>query len=276
MNERLEQLSEWIGEAQKILSEEFGIPEVYIGGASSISILDHVWHREPLVLRDLDLYVVHGKPVDKDQALKIAARLETPKIGKLAPAGVTPHFRCNPALPMPERNSYLTGWGLDFLRGNDVMDITLNHSRDELSLNGIFSCDMVKIRLMAGQSLVETIRDELLKFSYTELVAKGTLYDEHEGYPAWRSREPRVINWHEVERDPIVQSVRVARSLGKHGLDRVPSEIVRFVRPRIERRPEYDRTKLRVALQRVENDPRSFAERHMLSQMGMESYYGSA
>ncbi len=269
MSSKLEDLSQWLWELQTKLKRDFEIEEIYIGGASSVAILDHVWFRSPVILRDLDIYVVCGQKVDKGYAEIMAMTVQSDSLGMLDPVGVTPHIRGNPEKPSPERENYLAGWGFNLFKGQSSMDVTLYHSESEMPLNGIFNFDMIKLRLRTDQSLADFARAELSQFSYEELLVRKAVQDPHGGYLSWKKKEPKVVNWHEVDRDPIVQAVRVVRSLGKLGCGNVPSEIVRHVRPQIEKRTGYDKAKLEAALGRVEKDPRVRAERRMLLEVGL-------
>lgn len=270
MNSELKKLSEKMKALQAAL-REFGVEEFFIGGASSIALLDHVWYRADLVMRDLDIYVVRGQKVDESWARALAARLESKELGALASSGVTPHIRGNPHLAAPDRYHYQSGWGFDLLHSDVSFDLTLYHSEAEISLNGLFDCDMVKIRMRTDQSLRDLITEELNRFSYDALMVKGVIYDPHGGYASWKAREANLKSWHEVERDPVVQTVRVVRTLGKLGYRHVPAEIMRRLRPQIERRPEYSREKLEKALRRVENDPWVTEEKRMLRELGFYS-----
>lgn len=268
MGHELNALSDLLWELQQKLRKRFGIREIFIGGASSIAILDHVWHFDPLTLRDLDIYVIRGEAVDRDYAESVAAALQSEKLGVLAPAGVTPHIRGNPALPFPECNHYQSGWGFDLLRPGHTVDVTLYHSEADVPLNGIFSLDMVKLQLLTDQSLVDRVTAELRRYSYESLLVRQVIRDPHGGYADWRKRRPKVINWHEIDRDCVVSSVRVVRTLGKLGCENVPSEILRYLRPRLERRPQFSSEKFAVALERVKSDSASVVEKRMLRQVG--------
>jgi len=268
MSDELVRLSDLLWELQLKLRKHFGVQEILVGGASSLAILDHVWHREPIALRDLDVYVVRGTNVDREYAQAMAEALQSERLGSLHADGVTPHVRGNPALPFPERDNYQSGWGFDLVRGPQTVDMTLYHSENEVPLNGIFSFDMVKLRLLTDQPLVDCVRSELRRFSYEQLLVSGVLRDLHGGYSDWRKKMPRVVNWYEIERDCVLSSVRVVRSLGKIGCENVPPDIVRFLRPRLERRPQFNAKKFAAALERMKADPTVVVEKRMLKQVG--------
>lgn len=261
-------LSRRIAPLQEKLADR-GFDEILLGGSASIGVLDLVWEGKPLALRDIDVYLVWGKQVAEDDAKDLARYLEGPEVGALDCAGVTTHVRANPRAPGPEKYRYLAGWGMNFVREGSILDLTVYHSQSEIPLNGIFSSDTVKLRL-AGVTLEELVEREIRKHSLEELIRRKIVRDEAGGYEDWRKREPRLIRWIEVERDPAVQAIRVARGLLRYGLTQVPDAIAEpFRRLAAERRP-YDETRWRSGLARMAADGQTSLGHALLRQLGFD------
>ncbi len=258
-------LSRRLDPLQERLAER-GFDELFVGGSASIGILDAVWEKKPLSLRDLDVYLIYGKQVSEAEARDLAAFLEGPEVGTLDHAGVTTHIRANPRLPASERYNYLAGWGMNFVKDGNVLDLTVYHSRAEIPLNGIFSSDTVKIRL-EDMSLEEAVR-EIVRGTLDNLIERKIIRDEAGGYEDWRKREPRVIRWIEVERDPAVQALRVARGLIRYGLTTVPDDIREPFQKLAEDRKPHDKKRWATALKRLEQDGQAAIALPMVRAMG--------
>lgn len=251
---------------QKRLGER-GFSEILIGGSAAVGILDSVWHGDELNLRDLDVYLIFGRKMEKSDAVALAAWLTLPELGALDEAGVTTHVRTNPALGLPERFQYLAGWGMNFVKGASILDLTVYHSADEILLNGIFTSDMIKVRLGA-ESLEELARTQLATGTLPDLMARGVIRDEHGGYLAWRQKQPKILHWQEIERDPAVQSLRVVRGLLRYGMDRVPSEIARPFQDLARQGKEYDRARWATGLARLQEGASASTALAMVREIG--------
>ncbi len=244
-----------------------GFEEILIGGSAALGILDVVWHGAPLNLRDLDVYLIFGRKMERAEAVTLAQWLSVPEIGTLDAAGVTTHIRTNPKLPVPARFSYLAGWGMNFVKNDSILDLTVYHSIEEISLNGIFSSDTIKLRL-AGTSLETLARDTIAEGSWEALRAAGVIKDDEGGYEAWRNKRPALLRWQEVERDPAVQSLRVVRSLQRYGLSHVPREIAEPFRRLAALKKPHDVSRWNSGLARLGEDGKEANALAMLRELG--------
>lgn len=219
-DERFVQLSGWLASLQCVFASA-GYPEVYIGGGSARDVLDHLYHRAPLSMRDLDLYLLQGRPVVPADVQHIAARVVCQRLAGGDPDRIRHKTRANPALPLPARNAYVTGYGVHLdAPGLPILSLGVLHSRDDLALNGLFDIDTINLCLPLGARLgLEPVE----------------IIDPHGGYTAWRERRPQIVHWAEVQRCYVRHSLRIARGFARAGLDRLEPAFLqrhRACRPR--------------------------------------------
>lgn len=209
-------ISNRIEEFRANLAQHFGIKDIFVGGGSSRAILDHLYDGKPLEMRDLDIFVVAGREVTEDWARSIGQKLESPTLGKFSDKDLRPRPRGNPALPLPQRHRYNAGFGFFWLGGTpDIFDISIFHQVTDLQLNGIFDIDTVMIPVRG--SFIEGLRQSLVGKDYATVVREGGVLDRFQGYSAWRKQNLTIIHWDEIDRDPVLNGIRVARTMAKVG-----------------------------------------------------------
>jgi len=229
----LSALSDRLREIQKTIAEKYGVHRIFVGGGSSINLLDHVLMGKPISYRDLDIFVVLDRLVTSDIAKSMGLALESPTLGKFSQKDLRPRPRANPALEGAERYQHNAGFGF-FLKGegNEVIDISLFHSESDLKLNGIFNIDRVMIPLDFPQTLAAWSAD----FS----AGKVRPIDPHAGYAAWTQHQLQIVNWPALEREPALDSLRVIRSYAKNGLTHLRDDEAKRLRGMIADNPPPD------------------------------------
>lgn len=254
-------LSRMISSIQKDLHSKFGIDKIYIGGGSSLAILDHVTQGKPISYRDLDIFVVAGQKVTSELAEKIGRQLESDLIGTYSGKDLRPRPRGNPELNRKESAKYNAGYGFFWTKENEAVDLSIFHSEKDLRLNGIFNIDEVMIPLD-------------YKTSLAKLVAKSRtglppLDDPDQGYESWKEKNPEVVHWAEVQRDPQLQAIRMIRSYAKLGVVKLPSEVTTKLAKLVESSGETQIFQVTRGLIKLLADPGAAEELKSLSKLGI-------
>lgn len=223
MSQQLEKLSEWIAELQAGLENE-GIEKIWIGGGSARAILDHIYFNKPLKMRDLDVFAIANQEVTEELARRIGEHLSSQSLGKLSENDVRNRPSATPNMPVLQRNDYVAGWGLHWLRNQDeILDLSIYHEEKDLNLNGIFDVDTVMIPLSKEQTLLDWF-EEVKKAPYSELHQRQLTYDRFNGYVRWVNHELKVVNWVDIESDPLLKVFRVIRPYAREGIYQLPKE----------------------------------------------------
>ncbi|NGX53619.1 MAG: putative nicotinate-nucleotide adenylyltransferase [Chlamydiae bacterium] len=122
------------------------------------------------------------------------------------------------------RNDYVAGWGLHWIRSHgEILDLSVYHRQEDLDLNGIFDIDTVMIPLKWDATLLE-FAQRLREVSYEQLVEEGRVYDRYQGYSHWVNGEIEIVNWLDIESDPLLKIMRVVRTLFKMERDHFTPE----------------------------------------------------
>lgn len=219
----LQELSKWIETLQQGLYKEEGITHIYIGGGSARAILDHIYFEKSLKMRDLDIFVVADRQVDADFARNLGQKLESKELGTFAETDLRSRPRAPTNKPILERNTHRAGYGFFWVSDtNEILDLSLYHSQEDLNTNGIFDIDTIMIVLDHQTRLLDFVQ-KAKHFSYDELVSQGFIRDDHKGYNCWLKQDPHVVNWIDIEKDPLQSAFRLARTFGKSEKESFPS-----------------------------------------------------
>ena len=167
-------------------------------------------------MRDLDVFAIANQEVTVDLLNTIGAHLETEEFGFFSRKDLRSRPRVPLDKPLLTRNDYVAGFGLHWLRKNgEILDLSVYHSKSDIDLNGIFDIDTTMIPLTPDFSLIDFAK-KAKELSYEQLCEEGYLYDRYDGYMKWREGELRIINWLDIEADPLLKISRVVRTLFKN------------------------------------------------------------
>lgn len=253
----LARISLKVAAVQAGLADQLGVRTVYLGGGSIMTILDHLYRGLPLEVRDLDVMAVVGRTVTPEMALELGHALEGGELGRLSVKDQRPRPRVNILLEPAKRQGYNAGQGFYWLdsRTGEILDLSLYHSMKDMLLNGILDLDCVMLRLDEGESLEQVAREDFTRSSYDALVANGRLLDRFEGYRSWLDRNPHVVKWPNVERDPCQIAIRVIRSFGKVGRRELPPRVTQRLKGLIESSAPTDAFQTIRGLLKILGDP---------------------
>lgn len=221
----LNALSAWIERIQKLAQTEFGYGSLWIAGGSSRTILDHVYFKKPLKMRDLDIFFVAGKKEEEATAWRLADRIEEAGIARFERRVIRPKSRVNPHLPEAEQLGYKAGFGIHLVHDTfPILSLSIFHEMKDLELNGIMNVDKIMIRLEAGKTLTTFCGTELVWTPYWKLTQQNVIEDKFNGYEAWVEKRPEILNWLSLKVEPPMKSIRVLRSFAKCGHSELPPE----------------------------------------------------
>jgi len=210
----LRRLSVWLAPLRRILAGH-GYRHFYIGGSSAREILDHVFLATPIVLRDLDVYLLKNGTAGPDDVARLCADIRREGLAEIGP--LREKRRANPALVGRARYEYLAGYGVHLTAPErPILSLGVLHGPGDLALNGLFSFDTIFLATTTAGPFLH----------------RAELIDPHDGYLAWRTRSPRIVHWHEVERCFARHAFRIVRSLAKSSSLRVPEHLAREYRRR--------------------------------------------
>lgn len=213
-SQELVQLSDWLGKLQQELTTH-AIDTIWIGGGAARAILDHLYFKKPLVMRDLDVFVVADREVTASFVEKIGSHLDGDEFGYFSREDLRNRPRVPTDQPVLTRNQYVAGFGLHWIRSNgEILDLSVYHSKEDLDLNGIFDIDTVMIPLSSEMSLIE-FAQKAEELPYQMLVDQQRVYDRYSGYAEWVAKRLRLVNWLDIESDSLLKVMRVVRTLFK-------------------------------------------------------------
>jgi hypothetical protein len=224
-------LSDRLVAVQRLLAQEFGVKQIYVGGGSSRTVLDNLYFGKPLQTRDIDLFVVADRKVTPAYVQRVASRLLAAQPGQVVLQGAMERRpRGNPALSPEASARYNAGYGF-FLRRPDgeVLDISFYHTPADLGLNGCLNVDTVMIPLRNGATLGD-VANELRGKRYAQAVRRGIVVDDHDGYKGWQENRLNVAHPAELTSKPVLWTIRLARSFGKAEYNELPKEVVDLLR----------------------------------------------
>ncbi len=230
----IRRLSRILTKIQTALATQYGFDQIMIGGGSARAILDHVYFGGPLQFRDLDIFVVAHQTVTSKFADDLGRALEATHLGTYQP---------NELRPRP-RGGTNAGFGFSLnTSAGDIIDLSIYHSDAALDRNGIFDVDRVMIPLRQGESLQSTLA-RMVSVTPNQAIRRNWIIDREGGYPAWQRQRPSIVNWGEIERDPILQSIRVLRTYLRSGRRSLPLEVRRRLKTLIEGVSETNRLQI--------------------------------
>lgn len=236
-----------IGEVQQKLRSQFGISRIFIGGGSSRAFLDHLYYGSPLEMRDLDIFVVADRRVDRGFAEQIGKALESENLGRYSAKDLRPRPRANT----------IAGYGFFLLNGPAVIDLSIFHSMKALRLNGILDVDQIMIELRHPESLTDWAQNP-----------SAVLDDRFDGYLHWVQKHPSIVHWMNIESDPLLTAIRVVRALSKaHALlnDQDRAKLQSLIKSsRVKSRLQMVRN-----LAKLLEDPTSAEELEQILQLGV-------
>lgn len=229
----LERLSFRIASLQQGLKSKFGIEKCHIGAGSSRAILDHFYFGKPLKMRDLDVFAIRGQQVTKEFATTIGRTLESEELG----AFKSEELRQRPRARIISKNKieggYNAGYGFFWINENqDIIDLSIFHTAEDLQLNGLLDVDRIILPLEAGVTLVDFLASKVGCYSAEQISDSGVIEDRFQGYASWIKGSASFINSNELERDPIVATIRSTRAYAKLNQD-LPDEFIKRVQDKI-------------------------------------------
>jgi hypothetical protein len=188
------------------LRDRFGLTRLYIGGASAPAMLDHLFAGNAQRMRDLDLILLAGRPVDEDLARSIGQALDGALL-RFLPRYVYPRLRSR-----DEKTLWTAGWGL--IWDSDGVEVDLSIFPDLLTLdyNGLMNIDRVLIPFSAETSLNETGARMLTAGSAEGALEAGLFADACGGYYSWVHRAPVIVAWNALHASPIECAIRIVRA----------------------------------------------------------------
>ncbi|MCA9200117.1 MAG: hypothetical protein KDA87_21410 [Planctomycetales bacterium] len=237
----LANISDRLAALLELLYQHYGIESLYIGAGSSLAILDHCLFADPLVMRDLDIFVCFGQEMTAETAHEMGRRLASAETGEFSAHDVRPRRRANPELPTEAAYNYNAGFGLFLIdKARQILDLTVFHSHQDMLLNGIMNVDKVRIKVSRKRSLVQQLSH--LNDDTPLSLRQADVEDEFHGYHSWRSESAELINEFDVKRAPLQTTMRIIRTFAK------------FARPTIS-----ESTKQRLGTLMAANEPNSTA-----------------
>lgn len=258
-------LSDKLATLQTVL-RRFGITKIYIGGGSAPAVLDHFYFGKPLDMRDLDLFVIAGRKVSAEEALQIARAIEAAGLGHIDPKDVHPIFRGDASQGPGGASEVAMIAQLE--DEHSQLDFKLYYSEELLKLNGLVDTDTIMIPLDSKMSLEAYVRKYFFRTSPENLAFLRIIRDIHNGYVSWMRRTPKIIHWAEIERDPLVQSIRIARNFGKVNRFEVPLETANRLSRLIAQSERLSHATILKNLLRVLDDKSRVKELRMIQKFG--------
>lgn len=220
----------------KLAQKHFKVSQISIGGGTARALLQRVFLNEPFVFRDFDLVFSADQQVTPESAKAFGQELEQKGLGKFSLENLRSRPRYNrydkDAVVAKKHNA---GFGFFVMSPtNTEYDISIFHSKQDLSLNGIMDVDRFQVVLTPEVSLADVVQDP-------ELLLRQIVDPENALPRLLKNKIPRVANWWEVVKDPAMVAIRVVRTLAKFNglpMDEVTkAKISKLVRQDIEGNP---------------------------------------
>jgi len=220
-------ISEWLTEIQRVTLDRFPDSSLYLGGGSSRGVLDHLYFRRPIEMRDMDIFVIrHGEIVAAD-LVALAEDLQSAGVAKM----VTRHAhskhryrRISAPGGSPIEGKFEkchVGYTLHLTHSrHPILSLSLLPSLEMLRLNGIVDFDRVLIPLFRDRNLVEYSISNFLPYSYDELAPRGIIDDCDGGYVSWVNGSAENVIWENIVPNPVIGTFRLVRNHLKVGRTR--------------------------------------------------------
>jgi len=262
-------LSEILSIITTRLQDEFGLTRLAIGGASAPAFVDHLFAGSALRMRDFDLILIAGRPVEEDLARRVGQALDSPEL-RFLPRYVYPRLRSRDGHEL-----WVAGWGLIWNANGVEVDLSLFHDDPAHELNGLMNVDRILIPLQPETTLNEIAARMLTAGSAEAAVETGLVADPCGGYASWVHRSPAIVAWSAVHASPIESSIRIVRACAnKLHLGCLHRELAEPLRAAI--RDGHDRGDrfLRVRnIVKLLHDDRAGAELEMLHALGVFGHW---
>jgi CubicO group peptidase (beta-lactamase class C family) len=241
-----------------------GLTDVAIGGSSAPALLDHLFAGRALQMRDFDLMVVAGRPVEAELLRRIGEALDTPDFHFL-PRYVYPRRRARGG---PEL--WTVGWGAIWDALGVEVDVSVFHDEAALELNGLMNVDRIRIPVGEAPGLVDIVAGLLHCGSGAAALAAGLVIDRSDGYAGWTSAAPSLVATHAVSASPIECAIRVVRTCAaKLGLEHLDERLASPLRAAIRDGHQRGDRFLRVRnVVKLLHDAQAGVELEMLHELG--------
>lgn len=260
----IDELSSDLDTINAVSRKQFGTDHIYIGGGTARSVIRSVFLKEPLTFRDFDTFIVADRQVTAQMAEKLGRAIDAKGVGEYSELDLRPRPRPNPQLPPPASYNHNAGFGFFVFNKSDVLhDISVYHSDYDLSLNGMFDVDTIRVRLPVGTSLKTVMNlgpesfKELIEDPYNSL--KTVL----------GNGRPRLVHWQAVESDPQQQAIRAVRTLGKFDAFSNGETFDRKMKKLIAKSPPPNILQICRNLGKLLEDPAWFQELTLLKEWGL-------
>lgn len=251
-----------------------GLTDVAIGGSSAPALLDHLFAGRALQMRDFDLMVVAGRPVEAELLRRIGEALDTPDF-RFLPRYVYPRRRARGG---PEL--WTAGWGAIWDALGVEVDVSVFHDEAALELNGLMNVDRIRIPVggapglvdagFVDAGLVDVVAGLLRCGSGAAALAAGLVVDRSDGYAGWTSAAPSLVATHAVFASPIECAIRVVRTCAaKLGLEHLDERLASPLRAAIRDGHQRGDRFLRVRnVVKLLHDAQAGVELEMLHELG--------
>ena len=246
-----------------------GLTDVAVGGASAPALLDHLFAGRELRMRDFDLVVVAGRPVDAELLRRIGEALDAPDF-RFLPRYVYPRRRARGGSEL-----WTAGWGAIWDALGVEVDVSVFHDEAALELNGLMDVDRILVPVPDGVSLAKAAGRLLHAGSADAARAAGLVVDRCGGYAGWTSGAPALVATHAVHASPIESAIRIVRTCAtKLGLERLDERLAAPLRIAIRQGHQRGDRFLRVRnVVKLLHDPQAGVELEMLHALGAFSHW---
>jgi hypothetical protein len=263
------QLSSILSIISTCLRDEFGLTRLAIGGASAPAFVDHLFAGSALRMRDFDLILIAGRPVEEDLARRIGKALDGPEL-RFLPRYVYPRLRSRGGHEL-----WVAGWGLIWNATGVEVDLSLFHDDPAHELNGLMNVDRILIPLQPEMTLNEIAAQMLTAGSAEAAVKSGLVADPCGGYASWVRRSPAIVAWSAVQASPIESSIRIVRACAnKLHLACLRPELAEPLREAIQHGHDRGDRFLRVRnIVKLLHDDRAGTELEMLHALGIFTHW---
>ncbi len=214
---------------QSSLESLFNINKMVICGGSARAILDYIYYKKPLNMRDLDIVLVLPQNFDENYIRHIANFLEEQNVGNFLTNSFDSRLRKLPSQPN-EDPLYNAGYGFYLVSDSGpILDLSFFKKESDIELNGLMDIDTVKIVLEKNESLIHFI-EESRKKTLNDSILEGKVIDPHHGYLSWVGGNPTIIRWDEIERDPHLHILRLIRGYMKMNLNSFSANLSKILK----------------------------------------------
>lgn len=269
----LKALSKLLQNFQSRLEEYNGTNVIYVGGGSSRAILDHIYFKKKLEMRDLDVFMVANTTVDEAYGIALGQALENAELGKFAREDLRPRPRYDETLPFP--HEFNAGYGFFWINNEGrIFDLSMFHSEYALKQNGVFTIDRVMVPITKAQTL-EALAMKLAKIQPTQASNSGLIRDVHQGYTDWINKKPVLLDKVGFLKDPALTTLRSIRTFNKLQVSTLPKDFVTFVQGALKNAKPTNRLQMGRNFLKLLEDEAAAKEIKTLTQAGILSAWSA-